>query len=267
MFRRKDSDLVRAVSPGPRLVAILALVALVLPVSAADEQAAGQALPAPRDVITRYVRAIGGAEAFAKIASIHTKGTVEIADQNITGTFETWHARPARLVTRVTLAGIGVMEQGYDGKIGWKIERGIPELLTGRRLREIAHDARFDGILRDASFAKDVTLVERSRFEGRSAYKLKVSYSSGVEQFEYFDAESGLLLGTEGSRELPAPFGVVPTATFLRNYQAFGPLQQPTISAQRSIGLMQTLTLESYEYDAVPASAFDLPIAVKALIR
>lgn len=264
MFRRLDNTLVRA---GLFLPVLLALAGFPPAPTEARQAAAGQPLPAARDVIARYVKAIGGADALAKVNSIRMKGTVEIADQNLSGTVETLHARPAKLITRVTLTGIGTIEQGYDGKIGWVVDRTTPELLSGRRLREIAHDARFDGILRDSSFAKDATLVERGKHDGRSAYKLKVSYASGLELFEYFDTETGLLIGTEGSRELPAPFGVVPTMTILRNYKAFGGLQQPTTTVQRSIGLVQTFTIHSYEYDVVPATAFDVPVAVKALIR
>jgi hypothetical protein len=261
MFRRLNGNFVRGLP-------ILTALALVLPPAGPAVQAADQPLPAAREVVNRFIAAIGGAEAMAKISSMRLRGSLEVAEQNITGTIEILHARPARMVTRVTIpGGIGADEQGYDGKVGWVLGRTPPEVLSGRRLNEMAHDARFDGILRDSRLFKELTTVERTRHDGRPAFKLKAVYVDGLEQFEFFDVETGFLLGTEGSRALPEPFGVVPTVTYLRQYRAFGPIRHPTEVVQRSIGLVQTLRWESFEYDVVPASAFDLPAPIKALVR
>ena len=67
----------------------------------------------------------------------------------------------------------------------------------------MADEAQFDGLLREQGFVKDVTTVARATFEKRPVYKLRVVYASGNEQQEYFDSETGLLLGCVDGRSSP----------------------------------------------------------------
>jgi len=249
-----------------RTIPILVVGALLIRPGVALEATPSQALPSGREIILRYVAAIGGSAAWTKISSIRTKGTIELPD-GTTGTIEAMGARPAKAVTRAVVAGIGTQEQGYDGKIAWSIGPDGAKLITGRQQRQIADEAQFDGRLREQGFVKEVTTVARATFDKRPAYKLRVVYASGNEQQEYFDSETGLLLGWEGTRDLGPSFGVVPVVSTFRDYKPFGSVKQPTTVLQQSIGLLQTFRLDSYEFDVVPPAAFDLPAPIKALVR
>ena len=88
---------------------------------------------------------------------------------------------------------------------------------------------------------------------------------SGNEQVEYFDVETGLLLGYEASRV--TPMGPVPITAVMRDYKKFGALMQPTMLVQRTLGLEQIVRITAIEYNSVPATAFDAPPAIKALIK
>jgi hypothetical protein len=92
-----------------------------------------------------------------------------------------------------------------------------------------------------------------------------VVFLSGREQDEYFDVENGWQIGWEGNRD--TSMGVVPSSTVLRDYKKFGALMQPTTLLQRAMGLEQVLRVVSCEFNSVPATAFDLPAPVKALIK
>jgi hypothetical protein len=68
--------------------------------------------------------------------------------------------------------------------------------------------------------------------------------------------------------------GQVPVVSVLRDYRKFGALTMPStlvqklmISGPGTAGLEQTVNVNNYEYDTVDAAAFDLPPAVKALIK
>jgi hypothetical protein len=266
MFRRPGVNFVRAMS-------ILVAVCAAAGVGAAPQTppqtppaAAQTPLPPARDIVGRNVAAIGGTDVWSKISSYRAVGTFEIVDQKISGTVEFLRARPGKFVTRVT-SDLGNSERGYDGKVGWTLDRSGPVLLTGRMLREIAEEANLDLILHDPSIMKELMTVERTRFDNRPVYKVRAVFTSGTQQLEYYDTETGLILGVEGSRELPAPFGIIPTVITFRDYKVFGGVKFPTTWMQRSIGLMQVFKWTSYEFDGVPASAFDLPPAVKALVR
>ena len=73
------------------------------------------------------------------------------------------------------------------------------------------------------------------------------------------------MIGAEKVEE--SPMGAMPTITSSGGYQKFGPFMQPTTMVQTAMGIEQIVRISSYEYDVVTASAFELPPAVKALIK
>jgi hypothetical protein len=222
-------------------------------------------LPLARSIVARHVEAIGGAAAYKAVRSIHARGRLEIPAQGIVAAFELFTARPAQMLYVVTVPGIGRIENGYDGQVGWSISPiSGPELLTGRQLGEAAEDAWFDGPLHEAARVSDLTTLDQTVFDGRPAWRVRVVFRTGRDQIEYFDVETGLLIGSEMSRATPQ--GIVPTANILRNYRQFGGLLQATTFIQRAMGFEQVVTLTSCDYDQVPESTFDLPPAIAALL-
>lgn len=222
-------------------------------------------LPAGREIVARHVAAIGGERAYASIKSIRARGRIEIAAQGISGELEVLSARPARSLYRVTVPGIGRIENGYDGRIGWSVSPVTgPELLKARQLSETADDAQFDAALHLPSHVRELTTLARTDFDGHPAYKVKVVMTSGNEQTEYFDVVTGLQIGSEAARAVPQ--GVLQTVNILRNYRKFGPVVQATTFIQRALGVEQVVTVTSFEYDVVPDSAFEPPADVKALV-
>ena len=250
--------------PGSRRALSVVAVSLALGLSV-RAVLAQQPLPSGRQIVAQFVTAIGGEAAVASVKSIRARGRFEIAAQGISGDVEILSARPAKLVNRVRVPALGLIETGFDGKNGWMLSPiSGPELLTGRQFSETADDSWFDGPLHAASQVKELTTLGRAEFDNRPAYKVRVVFVSGNTQTEYFDVETKLQLGSESSRATPQ--GVIDTVNILRNYKKFGPILQPTTFVQRALGFEQTLTLASYEYDVVPTSAFDPPAEIKALL-
>jgi hypothetical protein len=245
-----------------------AVVCLVAVVCACDASLIGQsaALPAAKDIIAKYVAAIGGAAEYDKITSMRAKGLIEIAGQGLSGQVEVLSARPAKSLQRTEIAGIGTIETGFDGTNGWSMDpMSGPSLTKGQQLTELRDDAEFDGALHKSPHVKEMTTVERVDFDGKPAYRVKVVFASGNEQFEYFDVQSGLQRGSEGTRE--TPMGKVQVTQTIREYKTFGALMQPTLVIEKSMGFEQTLTVSSIEYNVLAANAFDPPPAIKALIK
>lgn len=253
----------RCASFGSILAAIVAAVVTGPTSAAAGQQPA--VLPRAEVIVARHLEAIGGVEAFKAVQSVHARGRLEIPAQGIVAAFELFTARPSRMLYRVNVPGVGRIENGYDGQVGWS-DNPIsgPEVFAGRQLVEAAEDAWFDGPLREPSRVRRMTTVEQTLFDGRQAYRVRVEFLSGREQFDLFDTETGLQLGSEASRATPQ--GIVPTVNVLRNYQRFGAVLQPTTFVQRAMGFEQVVTLTSCEYDQVPDATFVLPPSVAALI-
>jgi hypothetical protein len=247
------------------LFRVCAMAVGLLALSQASVGGQEPALPAAAEIVARHVAAVGGESAHKAISSIHATGTFEVVAQNISGTIDMYSARPAKMLVRADLAQ-GRFETGFDGKVGWELNPlSGPALLTGRRLSEISDDAWFDGTLHGPDRVKSMTTVAKADFDRRPAYQVKVTYISGNEVVEYYEIETGLLIGTEASRE--TSMGVVPTTGILRDYRKFGSLLEATTMSQRTLGMEQVLRMTVFEYDKVAANAFDLPPQIKALIR
>lgn len=251
-----------------RLLSLVAGASVLVGVTVRAQQAApaAAALPSAKDIVAKHLAAMGGAAAFQAVKSIHAKGTFELPAQGVKGDLEILAARPNKMLNRVEIPGVGHAETGYDGKNAWSIDPlAGPSLLTGRALTEIQDDAWFDSALHSPDRVKELTTVAKVEFDKRPAYQVKVVHVSGVEQTEYYDVETGLQLGTESQRE--TPMGVLPVKAMLRDYTSFGGLKQPTLLVQSTMGIDQVLRITSYEYNTVPATAFDPPPAIKALIK
>lgn len=255
MFRRFDSALVR-------FVPVVAAVVLLAPVV----QAQNPPLPAAKDVIAKYVKAIGGEAAYKALKSIRIRGRLSLAAQGLAGDIEMIVARPAKMRQKVTIAPIGTIEQGYDGKNGWSLNPLVgASLQTGRELAETKDDATFDAQLFGPEFVKEMTVEGRQTFEGAEAYKVKMVFHSGSLQTTYFDINTGLLLGYEGERA--SPQGVIPTTHIVRDWKKYGAVLQPSMIVERGMQLESAMTVTSIEFDNVQDSEFDPPAEVKALIK
>jgi hypothetical protein len=258
MFRRFDFGLVRLV---PAAVAVLVFAqTATLPATQTPP------LPSGRDILAKHVKAVGGEATYKAVKSIRASGRFEMPAQQISGEFQMMAARPNKQRVKVTVPGIGEIESGYDGKVGWRVDplQG-PAILTGKELSEAADDAFFDGALYGPDFIGEATTIGKETFEGRPAYKVKLVLKSGNERFEYFDAESGLQIGSESQRATPQ--GMMPVTSVLRDYRKFGVLMMPSSLTQKLMGIEQIVSVNNYEYDTVPADAFDLPAVIKALIK
>jgi hypothetical protein len=248
--------------------AVLAVPGGLLARQSAQTSAPAQAaaLPTAREIIDRYIKETGGTVAFKAIQSMKAKGTFTVTGQAMSGNIEMMAARPNKLLTKISVPGIGAFEEGFDGKVAWSIDPlNGPSLITGRALNEHADEAWFDAPLHGTDHVKDMTVLGKEVFEGRPVYRVKVVSQRGTEQIEFFDVATGLQAGLEATRE--TPMGTMPTTAVFGDYRRFGQLTFPAKMVQRVFGQEQVVTFSAYEFDSVPASAFDLPAVIKALIK
>jgi outer membrane lipoprotein-sorting protein len=243
-----------------RLLSALALLAFCAPA------ASQESLPPAREIIDRYVEATGGRDALARYTSRRATGTISMPSQGVEGSVELLAARPNLMRMRMTLPGVGEIQTGYDGSVGWSLNPLTgPMLLEGKALEQTKLDADFDSPLHPESRFKVLETVERTTFEGRPAYKVRAVRSTGDEDFEFFDIENGLMLGAIVTRE--TPMGAVKATHATTDYKEFGGTRVATKITQRLMGTEQIITLSSIEFDTVDKSAFEPPAQIQALIK
>jgi hypothetical protein len=236
------------------------------PRPASQQTGADAVLPAPRIIIDRHIVAVGGRAAIQARTSTHATGTVSIPSAGMTGSVDVFAAKPDKSLLRITLAGIGALEEGYDGKIGWSLSPMTgPTLTQGKELEQKRFDSDFLSELHTDTRYESMTTLEKTDFEGRPCYKLRLVRRGGGEDIEFYDVETGLKAGTITTRE--SPMGSITGTSIETDYKKFGPLLQPTTIKQTVMGIQQVITLTSFEYDKVDPAIFDAPAQIKALVK
>jgi hypothetical protein len=221
-------------------------------------------LPQAEEILKKYRVAIGGEQAIRKHTARSVKGTFEIPAQGMKGDLSIIAAAPDMIRVVVTLPGLGELQRGYDGKLGWSIDPAIgPRLLEGSELAEFRHSADFYDDLHEPKKFKSITVVGRTAFEGQECYELKLVKDSGFEYTEFFSVATGLIVG--GKLNASSQMGSVPVTSVAADYKSFGGVLVPTITRQRMMGLEQLTTVLSVTFDPIDPKAFELPPAIAAL--
>ena len=267
---KPHSDVFTALLIPALAVLIASAPAIATPVAAhtAAPQAAGGELPAARDVIDRHIEAIGGRDAIQDHTSSYARGSIEVVGQGLVGTMEIFAAAPNHTLVIVDFPAVGVESRtGYNGEVGWSIDPMTGErLLQGGELQQLVDEADYYGDLHAPEKFTSMETVDQVEFDGRPAYKLELVHTSGRHVLEYFDVETGRLIGVEGPQE--SLMGTMNAVTTLGEYQSFGDLMVPT-SMYQDLGGLQTIrvTIEAVELDNVDPAVFALPPAIEALRR
>jgi len=224
------------------------------------------ALPTARSIIDRHIAKVGGRQALLARSSMHATGTVSIASQGMTGAVDLFAAKPNRMLQRISLGGIGAIEEGFDGTIGWSLSPITgPALAQGPELEQKKFDADFYSELHDDARYESMATVEKTDFEGRPCYKVRLVRRGGGEEFEFYDVETGLKAGGIATRD--SPMGPITATSVEGGYKRFGQLLQATTLKSTAMGLQQLVTLTTVEYDTVSPSTFEPPAAIKALVK
>jgi hypothetical protein len=227
---------------------------------------AQESLPSGRAVIDKHIEAIGGSAAIRAHSSMHVTGTMSIPASGVSGSIEAFAAKPNKTLVRMTIAGVGEVLEGVDGNVAWSLSPMFgPMLAQGKEAEQKKFDADFYAELRSNDRYKSATTVQKTTWEGRPSYKVSLVRHDGSEEFEYYDIENGLRTGREVSRDMS--MGTLSVAQITSDYRKFGDLQHPATVKINVMNVQQILTIASVEYDKVDPAVFDLPTAIKALIK
>jgi hypothetical protein len=222
-------------------------------------------LPTPAALIARYVDALGGEAAIKKHQSSTRKGKMAIAAMGMEGQTVIKAAAPDKMVTNIE-TGMGAMNQGYNGTVGWSDNPMTgAQVLSGDQLETMKVQADFYAPLNYAKHYKSMETVGEEQWAGQAAYKVKMVNMAGKEQFQYFSKDTGLLLGLQGVQA--GPMGESEVKITMTDYKDFGGSKLPGKMTIDVAGMQIEQTVESVTYDDVDAAAFELPASVKAIAK
>jgi hypothetical protein len=214
-------------------------------------------------LLARYVEAIGGESALRKHQSSTRKGKMSIAAMGMEGQTTIKSAAPDKMVMNIE-TGMGAMNQGYNGTIGWSDNPMTgAQLLDGDQLATMKLQADFYSPLNYTKHFTSMETVEETTFNEQAAYKVKMVTTTGRETSQYFAKEGGLLLGSQGVQA--GPMGESEVKTTFSDYKDFGGSKLPGKVTIDVAGMQIEQTTETVTFDDVDPAAFEPPAAVKAL--
>ena len=241
------------------------LVALVL-AGLFPAIASAQALPDGKDLVAKHVAAMGGRDAMDKHSSLHITGTFSMAAMGIEGPVHVYRAKPGKFPQQITIGSFGEAVQGFDGTVGWAVQPGQGAMiLSGEMLDQAKSQGDFFSDFPEVGKYSKIETLALEDFEGRKCYKVKLVKTVGGETIQYFDAETGLAAGAIRTTE--TQMGKMDVTVVLADYKEQGGVKMPSKVIQKTPQGDVTLAFNTYEWDKVEATVFDLPADVKAMIK
>jgi hypothetical protein len=183
----------------------LAVAAHAQASAAPTPQAATTALPSADEVVKHYVAAIGGREAWGKLHSRVSKGTIEIPAMNhLTGTIEVHMKAPNSILVVINL-GEAVIEQGFDGTTAWSDDprNGLREL-SGGELEDEKRESNFYHALDLPKIYSSMKVTGTEKIRDHDTYVVEATPVGGGDPDKlYFDTASGLQVRSINHRHTP----------------------------------------------------------------
>ncbi|MCA1815166.1 MAG: c-type cytochrome [Acidobacteria bacterium] len=155
--------------------------------------------PTAEQVLAKYVAAVGGADAVAKLKTLVMRGTREGARGGATP-YEVTVATPDRLYVVATIPAqgqqtAGEVRQGLNGASGgWTTNARGARALNAAELADLRNVSRYLMPLKLAQPFPQMTVRGRGRVADAQAWVLEATPAPDVKQYFFFDQQSGLLL-------------------------------------------------------------------------
>jgi hypothetical protein len=231
---------------------------------AAASQAAGQNLPTVEWVLERYVTATGGREALLrhKSMTLHGRNYEPATKREVAVAFYTKDGKYLQVVTLPA----GKSLSGYDGHTAWGLDsHGMVTIQQGDVVRSIARDADLYYHLHVMQYFRSMEVIDVQTFNGRPCYHLKGVNNWGKQNEQFYDTETGLLVGYAFNTAWRGGNGAA-TQVF-EDYRDFGGVRMPVKNTARDGDDVSVFTIASVTWDDVPDSLFELPPAVRAKLK
>lgn len=224
-------------------------------------EAAGGKLPTVEWVLERYVTATGGREALLrhKSMTIHGRNYEPVTKREVSGVFYT---KDGKFLQVATLPA-GKSLSGYDGHTAWDLDsHGKVTIQQGDVVKSIVRDADMYYHLHVMQYFRSMEVFDVQTFNGRPCYHLKGVNNWGKQNEQFYDKETGLLVGYAFNTAWRGGNGAA-TQVF-DDYRDFAGVRMPTKNTTRDGDDVSVFTIVSVTWDDVPDSVFELPAAVRA---
>jgi len=223
--------------------------------------AADSPLPAPESIFARYVEALGGKEAIAKVSTRRIVADDEQGDGE-KSSVEIFKKAPGAM--------IGVSKSVHDGQeSSWTIATdgtnawakfgpGEVRDMLGFRKAPVMRDAQFFPAVESGWAYSSKTVLGTAKLGDREAVVVSATAPDGVREKLFFDRESGLLV--RRNFEVGTPLGAIPFLVSYSDYRKIDGVKIAFVVESRQPGERDTETVREVKHGvAVDDSQFRKP--------
>ncbi len=230
-----------------------------------QEQKASE-LPAPTELIKRYLEVSGGEQAYRAISAMTFKGDLLIPAAGIQAPLTIYSAAPNKTLVKINIPGMGETTEGFNGEVAWSLSpmQG-PSLKEGKALAQAKEGSDFYADLNFAKRHKVMETLALTEFAGESSYKVRLVNQLDDESFAFFSQESGLKIGSMTTAE--SPMGPLKITIILSQFKVFQGLKIPMKMIQDMGTMQQTFSFKEVSFEALEDSLFALPPEIQTLLE
>ena len=181
-------------------------------------------LPAVKEILDRYVQAIGGAEVLARVTTRFSKGS-RIGADGVLVPEEVYQKAPDKLLT-ITSYPNAAFSNGYNGATAWGYSsRDGATPLPSQIAEEIKRESVFYKELKLSELYSSLTVVGRVVIDNAQAYVVAAEPVNGTPEKLFFDIRTGLLVRRYTESE--TALGKLPLQMDLKDYRVVDGIKQP----------------------------------------
>jgi photosynthetic reaction center cytochrome c subunit len=216
-------------------------------------------LPTVKQILDRYVQALGGVEALTKITTRVAKGS-RIGADGVLVPEVVYQKAPDKLLTITSYPNV-VFSNGFNGTAGWghsSREGAMP--LSSQLLDQVRRDAVFYKELKIEELYSKLMVLGKTPIRDAEAYVIEATPANGPSEKLFFDVQTGLLV--RRYVESDTPLGKLPLQIDYEDYREIDGVKQPfmirwsmpgRIWGRKIDEIKQNVPLEDTKFN-VPAS-------------
>jgi hypothetical protein len=207
----------------------------------------------------RFTSALGGEEAWSRLETTITKGTVEVRGVRGSGWVETYEKAPNLTFMRTVLPGGIEVTQGCDGRTAWEGDAHGANVLDGGELREALDDCAFLALVDLKRTYGKLKIVGKSSQDGQEFYLVEALRSDGLSDTLSIDAKTYLLNLVITPRHIEGE--IVPMALLFGDYRTVGGVMMPYLMRMKIGDMLMTTKVTSIALnEPVDDAKFAMPV-------
>lgn len=185
---------------------------------------AAETPPTVKQILDRYVQALGGVDTLNKINSRIAKGS-RIGADGVLVPEEVYQKAPDKLLTITSYPQV-VFSNGYNGATAWgHSSRDGATPLPDQLIAQIKRDAVFYKELKTEKLYSSLTVLGKTSVRDMDAYIVQAKPADGPIEKLFFDVKTGLLV--RRYTESDTPLGKLPLQTDYEDYRDVDGIKQP----------------------------------------